>query len=75
VQEEPAPPGRPEDMSYPTYEDARLRERELLALARPHKVESAPRQQRTSSFSVTRVLELLHVRHVPAQTPAVGGAR
>jgi hypothetical protein len=63
---------RPEDMSYPTYEDARAHERELLSLAQKQRIGSEPRRARRSFFNVDKMLAALRRRPEPARKPAVG---
>jgi hypothetical protein len=61
-------------MSYSTLEDARDRERELLSLARKHRIGSEPRRERRSIFRPNQILAGLRKRYAPARTPAVGRA-
>ena len=63
---------RPEGMPYPTYEDARAHERELLSLAQKQRIGSEPRRARRSFFNVDKILAALRRRREPARKPAVG---
>jgi ribosomal 50S subunit-associated protein YjgA (DUF615 family) len=62
-------------MSYPTYEDARARERELLRSAQKHKVSSVPRQERRSIFQVHSVLASIRERYVAVTRRATRHAK
>jgi hypothetical protein len=59
---------------YPTYDDARARERELLQLARKQTIASSgPRRERHTLFrlNASEFLATLRKRHT-ARAPAVG---
>ena len=60
-------------MNY-SYEEARRREAELMRSAQRVTVSRTPRQEKGPSIRLSRILELVHVRHVGARKPAVGNA-
>lgn len=66
VLEDRWPRSRLEDMTYPTYEDVRAHERELLRLAQKNVQSSVPRRNRHSIFRENGVLASLRRRYATA---------